>query len=33
MITATALVYLDKKPAIIKPKSIKKRIKEKTFAV
>mgnify|MGYP001324403248 CR=1 FL=1 len=32
MITATALVYPDKKLASVKPKSITKRMKEKAFA-
>ena len=32
LITATALVYPDKKLASVKPKSIKKRIHEKAFA-
>jgi putative nucleotidyltransferase with HDIG domain len=32
LITATALVYPDKKVASVKPKSIKKRMKEKHFA-
>ena len=32
LITATALVYPDKKVASVKPKSIKKRMKEKAFA-
>ena len=32
LITATALVYPDKKLASVKPKSVRKRIKEKAFA-
>jgi len=32
LITATALVYPDKKVASVKPKSIRKRMKEKAFA-
>jgi putative nucleotidyltransferase with HDIG domain len=32
LITATALVYPDKKLASVKPKSVRKRIKEKQFA-
>ena len=32
LITATALVYPDKKLASVKPKSIRKRMKEKAFA-
>ncbi len=32
LIVATALVYPDKKLAPVKPKSIRKRIKEKAFA-
>lgn len=32
LITATALVYPDKKLSSVKPKSVKKRIKEKHFA-
>ena len=32
LITATALVYPDKKLASVKPKSVRKRIKEKSFA-
>ena len=32
LITATAMVYPDKKLASVKPKSVRKRIKEKAFA-
>ena len=32
LIVATALVYPDKKLASVKPKSVRKRIKEKSFA-
>lgn len=32
LVTATALVYPDKKLASVKPKSVRKRIKEKAFA-
>jgi putative nucleotidyltransferase with HDIG domain len=32
LITATALVYPDKKLSSVKPKSVRKRIKEKSFA-
>jgi predicted hydrolase (HD superfamily) len=32
LIVATALVYPDKKLASVKPKSVRKRIKEKAFA-
>ena len=32
MVIATALVYPDKKLASVKPKSVRKRIKEKAFA-
>jgi predicted hydrolase (HD superfamily) len=32
LITATALVYPDRKLASVKPKSVRKRIKEKAFA-
>ncbi len=32
LVTATALVYPDKKLSSVKPKSVRKRIKEKAFA-